>query len=122
MDGMLSIFCTLRPSAFESEEFEFEIRVANEGKKALKNFAIIAYSSHGFKFKNSRELFRTSQLKQEVRLLRSDQVVTFTFHVRKNLDSTDGAISVRAVPPAGCANKARLEVEMFRDRALQTSA
>ena len=122
MNGMLSIFCTLRPSQIYPHEYSLEVRVANEGPKALRNFNLIVASHIGYKFRNQREIFKLSRVNTEIRILRSNQSILYHFDVQRDPGISHGEICISAAPTKGSDFKNPLEVEMFKNRELQISA
>jgi hypothetical protein len=122
MDGLLSVFCTLRPVSIENGQYLLEISLRNEGSKALRNFSVSASSPMGFNFKNVRGQFTKSQLVENISLLRSQQCKTLTIEVMLNSESAGAALSISASPPRDSSNRDKLTVEMSIREELKTSA
>ena len=122
MNGMLSVFCTLRKSIFEPDEYVLEVTLRNEGDKALRNFLLTLAATPGFKFKNNRDLFRVSQLVESVSFLRTEQCKTLQFEVKSLLESFDGTLSICATPSKNSPASERLNVEMCVAEELRISA
>jgi hypothetical protein len=122
MNGMLSVFCTLRSSIFEPNEYVLEVTLRNEGEKALRNFMLTVGGTPGIKFKNDRDLFRVSHLVESVSFLRAEQSKTFQIHIKSILDNFDGALKVSATPLKNSPAADRLNVEMSLAEELSISA
>jgi hypothetical protein len=122
MNGMLSVFCTLRRSIFEPDEYVLEVTLRNEGNRALRNFMLTVGGTPGIKFKNDRDLFRVSQLVESVSFLRTQQSKTFQFHIKSILDSFDGSLKISATPLKNSPAAERLSVEMSLAEELSISA
>jgi hypothetical protein len=122
MDGMLSVFCTLRKSIFESNEYVLEVTIKNEGEKALRNFSLSLGATRGIKFKNNQDFFRVSHLAEDVALLRSQQSKTYQFQMKCVLDSFNGTLNVSATPLKNSPAAERLNVEMCVVEELRISA
>jgi hypothetical protein len=122
MNVMLSVFCTLRSSIFEPNEYVLEITLRNEGEKALRNFMLTVGGTPGIKFKNDRDLFRVSQLVENVSFLRTEQSKTLQFELKSILESFDGTLSISATPVKNSPASERLNVEMCVAEELRISA
>ena len=122
MNGMLSVFCTLRKSIFEPDEYVLEVTLRNESDKALRNFLLTLGATPGIKFKNNRDLFRVSQLVENVSFLRTEQSKTLQFELKSILENFGGALSISATPLKNSPASERLNVEMIVAEDLRISA
>lgn len=122
MNGMLSIFCTLRSSIFEASEYTLEVTLRNEGDRALRNFLITAGGTPGIKFKNERDLFRVANFSQSISMLRAGQSKTFQIQVKTFLEGFSGELRISATPLKNSPAADRLNVEMCVAEDLRTSA
>ena len=122
LNGMLSVFCTLRKSIFEPDEYVLEVTLRNEGDKALRNFLLTLGATPGIKFKNNRDLFRVSQLVENVSFLRTEQSKTLQFELKSIVESFDGTLNISATPLKNSPASERLNVEMCLAEELRISA
>lgn len=122
MNGMLSVFCILRKSMFEPNEYVLEVSLRNEGDKALKNFLLTLAATPGFKFKNNHDHFRVSHLAEKVSFLRTGQSKTFKFELKSILESFDGTLNISATPLKNSPASERLNVEICVAEDLRISA
>ena len=122
MNGMLSVFCTLRSSIFEPNECTLEITLRNEGDKALRNFLLTVGGTTGIKFKNNRDLFRVSNVSQNITFLRAGQSQTIEIQIKSILDYFTGDLKISATPSKNSPASDRLNVEMSVAEELRTSA
>jgi len=122
MNGMLSVFCTLRKSIFEPDEYVLEVTLRNEGDRVLRNFLLTLAATPGIKIKNNRDLFRVSHLAENVSFLRSGQRKTWQFELKSILENFDGALSIAATPLKNSPASERLNVEMIVAEDLRISA
>jgi hypothetical protein len=98
MNGMLSVFCTIRSSIFESNEYTLEITLRNEGDRALRNFLITVGSTPGIKFENDRDLFRVSNIAKNISFLRAGQTQIINIEIKSLLDNFSGDLKISATP------------------------
>jgi hypothetical protein len=122
MNGMLSVFCTLRSSIFDPHEYTLEITLRNEGSKALRNFLLTVGGTSGIKFKNDRDLFRVSNIAKNISLLRAGQTQIVNIEIKSLLDYFTGDLKVSATPLKNSPAAERLTVEMCVAEELRTSA
>jgi hypothetical protein len=122
MNGMLSVFCTLRKSIFEPDEYVLEVTLRNEGNRALRNFLLTLGATPGIKFKNNQDLFGVCQLVENVSFLRTEQSKTLQFELKSILESFDGTLSISATPLKNSPASERLNVEMYVVDELRVSA
>lgn len=122
MNGMLSVFCTLRKSIFEPDEYVLEVTLRNEGDRALRNFMLTLGATPGIKIKNNRDIFRVSQLVENVSILRTKQSKTLQFELKSIVESFDGTLSISATPSKNSPASERLKVEMCVAEDLRISA
>ncbi len=122
MNGMLSVFCTLRSSIFEANEYTLEIALRNEGSKALRNFLLTVSGTPGIKFKNDRDLFRVSNVSQNISFLRAGQTQIVNIEIKSLLDYFTGDLKISATPLKNSPAAERLIVEMCVAEELRTSA